>query len=246
MKDVTPEHVQLKLNEYWHGGSYKGGPPLHSMYVCKSLKAARSYVDMANDRGIPGSGLQLIRVNLVRGAIPSTVMHAALDVGIDNEGNTPASVFDPQLHGVGPVRALVYKLMGQGFDHAVNLEDIGYGIQHEFNATVLFRNSNPKLVKTFTEEHATMKLEAASRLREIAAKRYRTILKVEIPQKFPGTTAELDGEVLIVKGPKDQLKRVYKEYHTDGNRGQFAVYQYPDYISINGSGRPGPLTGLKW
>lgn len=152
----------LKSNEYWHGGGYTGGPPLHSMYVTKDRVAAESYVDMARDRGIPNASLKRIRVNLIRNAPENVVDQQARKCGIDNEGNTPASAFDPELHGKTEVRNLVYALMGLGYDHAT-LDDIAYGVQREIKAVVLFRNTNPKLIET------AMKTQALARLQEVRA-----------------------------------------------------------------------------
>ena len=55
------------------------------------------------------------------------VMKLAEKVGIDPESGTPASVFDAELHGDTPVKALIKSLKKEGHDGAV-LGDIPYGI----------------------------------------------------------------------------------------------------------------------
>ena len=117
----------LAQNEYYHGGTYRPGTQIGDvLYLSKDPEFARSYVDMAEDRGMAGAQLQRLELPLENAAPEHLVQRYAEMVGIDTDGVTPASWFDKNLHGEQEVNSLVNVLRRQGYDHA-NLIDIPYG-----------------------------------------------------------------------------------------------------------------------
>lgn len=81
-------------------------------------------------------------------------------------------------------------------------------------------------------------------VQKAAKKRLRDYLVSFIPEHWPGTTAVLEDDCVIVKGPKAQLDKIYKEYHEDGHPGELACYRYPNYVSITSTGRK--MGGMPW
>lgn len=120
---------------------YRGGVEGHTarvQYSTRNQKMAESYVDMSNDRFGSGAALHRVQVQIQRPAPASEIETIAKSVGIDNEFNTPASVFDSELHGRESVDRLVNELERRGYDGAI-LPDIAYGTEIEDDAFISFQ-----------------------------------------------------------------------------------------------------------
>lgn len=119
----------------YHGGT--SGEGQFVTYYTTDKSVAKTYADMSNDRY--GGGGKVHKSNLtISNPAPSDVISKIADkIGIDNEYNTPASVFDSELHGEEDVDRLTKELRAQGYDGAV-LKDIPYGAGSEFDAYIKF------------------------------------------------------------------------------------------------------------
>jgi len=122
---------------YYHGGSYTGGELTRPLYLSWDKTFANSYAKAAAGRGIKGAKLSEFEAQLVNKAPQDVIEKEAQRFGIDPNAGTPASIFDSEIHGDGPVKQLVESLRSKGYDHAV-LGDIGYGTKAMDYATVVF------------------------------------------------------------------------------------------------------------
>jgi len=135
--DAALKGKELGKDEYYHGGSYKGGQSDGVVYLTKNPNFADTYVTMAKERGIEGADRQRLSVPLQAVAPMDAVERAATAAGIDTASSTPASWFDKELHGDQAVKLLTQSLKKAGFDHAV-LPDVSYGGGMQEDVTVAF------------------------------------------------------------------------------------------------------------
>jgi hypothetical protein len=122
---------------------YRGGVITHSAevtYHTTNREMAESYVQMSNDRFGEGGALHESKLTIDKPAPEAVIQKIAKSVGIDNAFYTPASVFDAEIHGKGPVKELVTELKKQGYDGTV-LTDIAYGKEIEDKAYIKFRGA---------------------------------------------------------------------------------------------------------
>ena len=139
VKVTVLAQLLLESEVFYHGGNPdREGRQL--IYFTKDLKAAESYVDMWNDRYGEGGSIHQAKVTIRHPAPVDVVTQAAQALGIETDMYCPASMFDGALHGYAETEQLVRDLVKQGYDGAI-LEDIGYGVQVEFDAYIPFSRS---------------------------------------------------------------------------------------------------------
>jgi hypothetical protein len=126
----------------FHSGSYKAGDPIDGvLYTSPNKNVASSYLDMYKDRFGKGGKTSALSTTANNPAPQDLVEKLAKKYGIDNEYNTPASVFDQSLHDKGAIDSLVKDLTKRGYDSTV-LPDIPYGGGgKQFDAKILFPNA---------------------------------------------------------------------------------------------------------
>lgn len=125
----------ISESKYYTGGS--GKPGRYVTYYTTSPTMAQSYADMYNDRFGDGGAVHEKHVVINNPAPEELINQLAARYGIEDNGYTPASVFDNNLNGDGPVAKLVGALKGRGYDGAI-LMDIAYGRQEEGLAHIVF------------------------------------------------------------------------------------------------------------
>lgn len=158
MKSVLLSKTSATYHVY-HGGTFDGRGDSRILYTSPNKDLAESYVSMSRDRFDKGKLLELT-ITLDHPAPENVVMMYAKDVGIDPEECLPASIFDRELWG-NKVDRLREALIHKGYDGAI-LDDIGYGVQIQDKAYILFRSSQAKLAShktTPNQETPTFKEE---------------------------------------------------------------------------------------
>lgn len=117
---------------------FHGGSKIHGVvtYYTTSLEMAKSYANMHNDRFGYGD-VHDFEITINNPAPERVINTIANNIGIDNGDYTPASIFDANLHGEHEIQQLVKSLKRLGYDGAI-LMDIGYGVQIEGNAYIVF------------------------------------------------------------------------------------------------------------
>jgi hypothetical protein len=153
--------------KFYHGGSFEGTQATKPLYLTRDKEIAESYVDMSQGRFGKGS-LQRIQASPQKGADPELVRKIAAKHGIAVDDYTPASMFDVNLHGTGPVNKLVAELKKEGYDHAI-LDDIGFGIQKDDKPVIMFTGSPAtKYLDKFNTAERAKKFESflSSRARD--------------------------------------------------------------------------------
>lgn len=129
---------------------FRGGPEKTGKtvtYHTTDRAMAESYVEMFNDRFGAGGAVRDAKISIRKPAPPDEIEKEASRVGIDNEGYTPASVFDSNLHGEDEVARLVKKLISKGYDGAV-LDDIAYGTELSGKAYITFTDARQTTTTT--------------------------------------------------------------------------------------------------
>lgn len=134
--EAGPDYVEVAkaASKMYNGGS--GQPGKFVTYWTPNKEMAESYVVMHNDRYGDDGKLSEANFQILHPAPWEQIETEAEKLGIDNDTMTPASIFDHNLHG-DAVGDLVKKLSEQGYDGAI-LDDIGYGVQIEDKAHIVF------------------------------------------------------------------------------------------------------------
>jgi GNAT superfamily N-acetyltransferase/2'-5' RNA ligase len=136
-KDYSLTLASKIASKMYNGGNSKPGGAV--TYWTPNKEMAESYVEMYNDRFGTGGQLNEGEISISNPAPWDVIVAEASKLGINNEMNTPASIFDSNLHGT-EVSQLVRVLQKQGYDGAI-LDDIAYGRQIQDKAFVKFSAS---------------------------------------------------------------------------------------------------------
>jgi hypothetical protein len=139
----------VKDLKVYTGGS--GRPGKYVTYFTTDKSAGESYVEMYNDRLGSGGSLHESKITISNPAPEKRIMELAEKFGIDNEYNTPASVFDAELHGDEDVERLTKALIKEGYDGAI-LKDIPYGQGDEMDAYIKLTGAKPLKEAESTKE----------------------------------------------------------------------------------------------
>lgn len=169
---------------------FRGGVEGHTarvQYSTRNKDMAASYVDMSNDRFGSGASLHEVEISISNPAPASEIESIAKSIGIDNEFNTPASVFDAELHGRQNVDRLVDELERRGYDGAI-LPDIAYGTEIEDDAFISFsKKSIPEPPKSYVPvnrpslgDRASERLQKRAEQRRDQLRRDRLKARAEI------------------------------------------------------------------
>lgn len=141
----TPKTSKL----LWHGGNLDSSKTPVVTYFTDNKEMAESYVDMSSDRFGEGS-LEERDINIHNPAPWEIIKNVAQDFGFDEDevdNYTPASIFDAELFGEGPVARLVNNLRSKGYDGAI-LDDIGYGVSIQAKAYIVFNYKDNEMKRS--------------------------------------------------------------------------------------------------
>jgi hypothetical protein len=132
-----------------HGGTFIPGQAIKTrLYTSEDPEFARSYIQSANDRfGNNAGKLQTMEYDVKKMAPESVVLEEAKKHIEDWDMYTPASVFDENLHGDGPVKSLIEALKKKGYDSAEAIDIPYYGTGAASKVHILFPGVATKAAK---------------------------------------------------------------------------------------------------